>query len=64
MTVLGCLLHTSSIASMLGWFLYFTIHFITGSLILLARGSLVGYSVILSLLTLLEEKVFKTLAVL
>ena len=24
---LGCLLHTSPIASMLGWFLYFTTHF-------------------------------------
>ena len=40
---LGCLLHTSPIASMLGWFLYFTTHFKIGSLILLARGSQFEY---------------------
>ena len=43
---LGCLLHTSPVASMLGWFLYFTTHFKTGSLILLARGSQFEYSAI------------------
>ena len=49
---------------MLGWFLYFTIHFKTGSLILLAKGSQLEYPLILRLLTLLEKKVFKTSAVL
>ena len=58
------LLHASPIASMLGWFLYFTAHFKTGSLILLARGSQLEYSPILRLLTVLEKKVFKTFAVL
>ena len=43
---LECLLHTSPVASMLGWFLYFTTHFKTGSLILLARGSGFEYSTI------------------
>ena len=38
------LLQTSSIASTLGWFLYFTIYFKTGSLILLAKGSQFEYS--------------------
>ena len=38
------LLQTSSIASMLGWFLYFTIYFKTESLILLAKGSQFEYS--------------------
>ena len=61
---LGCLLNTSPIASMLGWFLYFTTHFKTGSLILLARGLQFEYSAMLMLLTMLEKKVFKTLAVL
>ena len=58
------LLQTSPIASMLRWFLYFTIHFKTGSLILLAKGSQFEYSSILRLLTILEKKVFKTFAVL
>ena len=58
---LGCFLYTSPFASMLGWFLYFTTHFETESLILLARGSEFGYSAILRLLTMLEKKVFKTL---
>ena len=43
---LECLLHTSPVASMLGWFLYFTTHFKIGSLILLARGSGFEYSTI------------------
>ena len=43
---------------------YFTIHFKTGSLILLARGSQFEYSATLRLLTMLEKKVFKTLGVL
>ena len=38
------LLQTSSIASVLGWFLYFTIYFKTESLILLAKGSQFEYS--------------------
>ena len=48
----GCLLHTSHITIMLGWFLYFTTHFKTGSLILLARGSQLEYSAMLRLLTM------------
>ena len=55
---------TSPIASMLAWFLYFTTHFETGSLILLARGTQFEYSAISRLLTILEKKVFKTLAAL
>ena len=43
---LECLLHTSPVASMLGWFLYFTTHFKIGSLILLARCSGFEYSTI------------------
>ena len=58
------LLWTSPIASMLGWFLYFTIHFKTGSLTLLAKGSLFENPSILRLLTILEKKVFKTSTVL
>ena len=53
----GFLLHTSPIESILGWFLYFTIHFKTRSLILLARGSQFEYSAISRLLTTLEKKV-------
>ena len=53
---LGCLLHTSLIARLLGWFLYFTTLFETGSLTLLARGSQFEYSVILRLLTILEKQ--------
>ena len=48
--ILGCFLHTFFIASMLGWFLYFTTHFKTGSLILLAIGSQFEYFAILRLL--------------
>ena len=55
---LGCFFHTSPMASMLGWFLYFTTHFKIGSLILLARGPQFEYSAILMLLTMLEKKVF------
>ena len=47
-----------------GWFLYFTTHFKTRSLIFLARGSQFEYSAMLRLLTMLEKKVFKTLTVL
>ena len=36
---LGCLLHTFSIASILGWFLYVTTYFKTGTLTLSARHS-------------------------
>ena len=54
--ILGCLLHTSPIKSMLGWFLYFTTHFKMRSLILLTRGSQFKYSAILRLLTILEKK--------
>ena len=43
---LGCLLHASPIVNMLGGFLYFTTHFKTGSLILLARHLQFEYSVI------------------
>ena len=57
-------LRISPIASMLGWFLYFTIHFKTGCLKLLAKGSQFEYPSILRLLTILEKKVFKTSAVL
>ena len=61
---LGCLLHTSPIASMLGWFLYLTTHFKTESLILLLRDPQLKHSAILRLLKMLEKEVFKTLAVL
>ena len=61
---LGCLLHDFPKAGMLGWFLYFTTHFKTGSLILLTRGPQFEYSALLRLLTMLKKKVFKTLAVL
>ena len=61
---LGCLLHTSPTASILGWYLYFTIDFKTRSLILLARALQFQYSLMLRLLAMLEKKVFKTLAVL
>ena len=58
------MLHTSHLASMLGLFLHLTNHFKTGSLIFLARGPQFEYSTILRLLTMLETKVFKALAVL
>ena len=53
-----------SIVFILGWSLYFWIDFKTGSLITLERGSDTGYSGILRWLMMVEEKVFKTLAVL
>ena len=52
-------LYTSPIASMLGWLLYFTTHFQTGLLALLARGSQFKYSALLRLLAMLEKKVLK-----
>ena len=58
------LLQTFPIASRLGWFLYFTIHFKTGSLILLAKGLQFEYPSIFRLLTILKKKVFKSSAVL
>ena len=58
------LLQTFPVASMLGWILYFTIHFKTGSLILLAKGLQFEYPSIFRLLTILEKKVFKSSAVL
>ena len=48
---------------MLGWFLYFTIDFETGSLINSERGTYLVYSGIFRLLTIFEKKVFKTRAV-
>ena len=54
------LLQTSPIASMLGWFLNFNLHFKTRCLILLAKGSRLEYPSILRLLTILEKKVFNT----
>ena len=57
-------MHTSPIASMLGWFLYLTTHFKTESLILLLRDPQLKHSAILRLLKMLEKEVFKTLAVL
>ena len=57
------LLHTSPNASMLGWFLCFTIDLIIGPLILLKTGSHLVYSGILRFETVLEKKVLKTRAV-
>ena len=53
-----------SIVFILGWSLYFWIDFKTGSLMTLEIGSDTGYSGILRWLMMVEEKVFKTLAVL
>ena len=49
-----------SVASILGWSLYFRIDFKTGSLMSLEIGSHTGYSGILKLLMIVEKKVFKT----
>ena len=46
------LFYTSPIASVLVWFLHFSIHFKTGSLILLAKGSQLECPSILRLLTI------------
>ena len=54
------LFDTSSIASMLGWFLYFKIDLKTGLLILLETGSHLVYSGIVRLGTILKKKVLKT----
>ena len=58
-------LHTSSMVSMRGWFLYLTVTFKIGSFLcclqLDQRSS--AYSGILQLVTTLEKKVFKTLVV-
>ena len=48
---------------MLGWFLYFSTDFKTGSLINSERGSRLLYSRIFRLLIIFEKKVFKTRAV-
>ena len=49
-----------SVASILGWSLYFRIDFKTGSLMSLEIGSHTGYSGILKLLMIVEKKLFKT----
>ena len=51
--------HTSSILSMLGWFLYFSTDFKTGSLINSERGSHLLYSRIFRLLIILRRKYLK-----
>ena len=52
--------HTSAMVSMLGWFLYLTMIFKIGSLLLLAIGPLSACSGILRLFIIMEKKVFKT----
>ena len=58
------LLQTSSIASMLGWFLYFTIYFKTELWYCWLKGHSSNILRWLKLLIILEKKVFKTSAVL
>ena len=58
------LFSSSSVASMLVWFLYFTRQFKTRSPILLAKRSQFEYHSILRLFIISEKKVFKTSTVL